>query len=446
MAYQMEELAERKMELEMKKQEQKQRRQASGSNHALSFLSVFSPVIAPVASAVSAFASASENELRRLIAQIDSLRKQTLELNPASIEIALKDLNAEHQALHLSMESASSHFSAMESEKSAIEVQLIEIEKVHETLDKVCGEIADVQKEVADTEAMVMDAGERAGKAKMIAVMAVGEMSRMGYEQNKRKARGTVREVVEVVRDLELMGLLEKVKGSDDEDSQMDEGIGSSGEDAMTEVEEIDLGLVEDGDIEILEERRDTGLTSGEIDLDIIEEEEEEEQEDSDRESIEDEPFTPLLRKESFDRDDVVSVRDLEEEAFVTGRAQGLAIEDAYAEQQPEATTSVQPSTPVGIEVPEEDIPQLSITITDTTPNAVTVATQTENDSIAESYDEDMFHSPMMGPQSVVLGEDGSSVHRAVPGGFPSSPRKLSMEVVEKKSVVEVREVVLEFA
>ncbi|KAF8542731.1 hypothetical protein BDD12DRAFT_875825 [Trichophaea hybrida] len=232
MAYQMEDFAERRRELEAKKQEAKEKRQASSSSAAVSFIAMFAPVLAPVAAAAAAFASATENELRRVNIQIEGLRRQTASLNPALIEISLKDLNAEHESLQRGVEMATAHLMAVTAEKEVLEQQLEEIEVVHGSLDKVCGEVAELQKEVAETAARVREEVGRAGRAKAVCVQTIVTMARMGYEEARRLVRGSIGEILEDVPDVELKELLERSRADDDE------GFESGGEMAKEEEEE----------------------------------------------------------------------------------------------------------------------------------------------------------------------------------------------------------------
>jgi len=169
-----------------------------------------------------------DNELRRLNAQIEGLRRQTQSLNPALIEVSLKDLNAEHETLQRGVEMATAHLMAVTAEKEVLERQLEEIEGVHESLDKVCSDVAELQKEVAEKAARVREEVGRAGRAKTVCVQAIGSMSKMGYEEGRRWVRGALGEVLEVVQDVELRELLKSSRADDDEGFE-------SGEEQMAE-------------------------------------------------------------------------------------------------------------------------------------------------------------------------------------------------------------------
>lgn len=224
MAYQMEALVERRMELEERKQEAKERREIQRSSQAIGFLSMFVPVLAPVAAVANAFSTTMDAELRRVATQLASLRQQTEGLNPALIEQALKELNMEHASLQHELDVAIAVVATLKAEKDSLETQLQQLEFVHEELDSVCQQLATAQHAVAESAAKAGDAADRASHAKGLCAQGIANVCRLGFVEGRRWIVALLSGVVDVVGE----GRKELEACKDDE--QLDEGIESGGE------------------------------------------------------------------------------------------------------------------------------------------------------------------------------------------------------------------------
>jgi hypothetical protein len=213
------------------------------SSQAIGFLSIFVPVIAPVAAVANAFSTyiphhpyvvvwpltepysrTTDSELRRVASQLSVLRRQTEGLNPALIENALKELNIEHAALQRELEAAIAVVGTLVADKEALEVQLQQLETVHEQLDAVCQQLTAAQHAVAETAARAGDAAARVAHAKGLCAQGIVTVCRMSFGEGRRWVVALLSGVVDVVGEGR-----EELEACKDEE-QVDEGIESGGE------------------------------------------------------------------------------------------------------------------------------------------------------------------------------------------------------------------------
>ena len=189
----------------------------------------------------------TEADLRRVATQIEELRQQSDRLNPALIEISLKELNMEHAALQRQHEAAGASLQDASAAKEVLDVELGALELVHGGLDAMCGRVAGLRCRVAETAARAGEEAGRAAAAKAICGRALAAVAGLGYEEARRWVRGAVGQVLDALADghghaetVELKSLWERSRAADDDD----EGIESGGE----MLEPIDLGHVSDGE------------------------------------------------------------------------------------------------------------------------------------------------------------------------------------------------------
>lgn len=198
---------------------------------------------------LTAASRTTDADLRRVGAQIEALRRQTDSLNPALIEISLKELNMEHAELQREHEAAGARLQDASAAKEALGAELGALELVHGGLDAVCGRVAGLQSRVAETAARAGEEAGRAAAAKAVCGRALAAVAGLGYEEARRWVRGAVGQVLDALaaggdghghgEAVELKSLWERTRAADDDD----EGIESGGE----MLESIDLGHVTDG-------------------------------------------------------------------------------------------------------------------------------------------------------------------------------------------------------